>query len=293
MRTEKIFYGFIFICLVLSVITNTVRSQGTDSRIAVENRKMLYIGLMVSPQATSIVNKGFSTYTLKNENGNSFNIGMEGGYYFSEFAGISVGAGMNSFSSDVLLDSYSISYNTTDDEAESFEMRISGKSITESQRVNFLNIPVCLNLRFSTGKKAGLYFRSGLGVNMPLSISYEGNGIFTYEGYYPAYPVLLQDLPTHGFPTNLNTNSSGTLKIKSLCLDLIAAAGATYYVNDIFQLSIGFNFIKSLGNISDYGKDNNFRLTSKADELKSIMEGSSSVSVQSLGVSLGLRYYLR
>jgi hypothetical protein len=294
MKTGIKLSRFIIITLLLTALVNeAVYSQGTDSRKTYSNRDKLYLGIILVPQTTAIKNEGFSTFKLASEKSNSINYGIEGGYFFSKFAGIIIGAGMSSYSGKSSLDSYSTSFTTKDIENESFEMRISGNTISEDQKVSFMSIPVCLNLRYSAGKKLGFYVRGGTSFNIPLVKSFNGSGIFTYEGYYPAYPVLLQNLPLYGFPSNVNTNSSGTLEIKSISLGLTASGGTSFYLNDLFQLSLGVYFNKSLGSISGYKSDSNFKLTTKANELKSIMEGSSAADVQAFGVSIGFRYYLK
>jgi hypothetical protein len=104
---------------------------------------------------------------------------------------------------------------------------------------------------------------------------------------------LLQDLPAYGFPSNLNTSASGTLQIKSFNTALVASGGAFFSVNKVIQLVLGAYFNKSLANISAYKPDSNFRLTSAANELNSIMAGSSSAGIQAFGLSFGVRFFLK
>ena len=172
-------------------------------------------------------------------------------------------------------------------------MRIKGESITEKQKLSFLNIPVCLVLKIPAGTKLGFYAKAGLSFNIPIVKSYDDHGTFTYDGYYAAYPVLLQDLPAYGFPKNLSTSTSGNLEIKSFNLSLVASGGATFIVNESIQLTLGMYFNRSLGNISTYVTNSNYRLTSKPNELNSIMGGTSGAGFQGLGLSLSLRYYIR
>jgi len=75
--------------------------------------------------------------TLSYKKGNSINFGLDFGYFFSRVAGISVGAGYGSYSTELSLDSCSIKFQTTDSENESYEMRITGKSISENQKFLF------------------------------------------------------------------------------------------------------------------------------------------------------------
>ena len=254
----------------------------------------LYLGITFIPQQTNISNEKFSaTSVLNYKKGTSVNFALDGAYFFSRIAGINIGAGFGSYSTKLSMDSYSIKFQTVDSENESYEMRISGTSIVENQKISFLSIPVCLALRFPAGNKFGFYLKGGMSFEIPVVKTYEGTGTFTYDGYYSAYPILLQDLPAYGFPSNLNTSASGTLQIKSFNTALVASGGAFFSVNKVIQLVLGAYFSKSLANISAYKPDSSFRLTSAANELNSFMAGSSSAGIQAFGLSFGVRFFLK
>ncbi|MCU0472386.1 MAG: hypothetical protein MUC93_03320 [Bacteroidales bacterium] len=295
MKTERSYIRFIALTIISFMTFNAiVFSQGTDSGRKYAKEGKLYTGIVITPQITSINNNGFSAAkTLNQKGGTSLDINLEGGYFFSKMIGISIGGGMGSYSTNLTIDSCSFSFLSTDSENESYEMRINGKSITEEQKISFLRIPVCVVLKIPAGAKLGFYAKAGLSFNIPIVKSYSGSGIFTYNGYYAAYPVLLHDLPAYGFPSDLNTKASGDLEIISFSQTLVASGGVSYSLNDAIQLILGLQFNRSLGSISDYSTDSDYSLTSKANELNSIMGGTSGAGVQGFGVSLGLRYYIR
>jgi hypothetical protein len=295
MKTERSYIRFIALTIISLLAYDTiVLPQGTDTRRTYAKEGKLYMGIVVTPQMTGIRNADFaSAPALNQKNGISFNLALEGGYFFLKSAGISIGFGMGSYSTDLFLDSCSIKFQATDSENEAYEMRIKGKSIAEKQKLSFLSIPVCFIYKIPAGEKLGFYVKAGLSIDIPLVNSYNGSGIFTYDGYYAAYPVLLQDLPAYGFPKNLSTTSSGDLKVKSFSQSLVASGGATYKVNESIQFTMGLSFNRSLGNISGYGTNSNYKLTSKPNEMNSIMGGTSGAGIQGFGLSLGLRYYIK
>jgi hypothetical protein len=295
MKTEQAYIRITALSIILlTVVYSEIFSQGTDTRMTYAKEEKLYIGLVMNPQMTNIKNKDFtSSSALVYKNGTSINLALEGGYFFSKIVGISIGAGMDTYSTELSMDSCSIKFQTTDSENETFEMRIKGKSILEQQKLSFLSIPVCLVLRSPVGGKLGYYVKAGISFDIPIVKTYDGSGIFTYDGYYAAYPVLLQDLPVYGFPSKLNTSASGDLEIKSFSQTLVASCGATYSLNDAFQLIMGVNINKSLGNISAYKAGSDYKLTSKAKELNSIMGGTSGAGFFGFGVNLGFRFYIR
>jgi hypothetical protein len=285
----------IIIPLILLTILNTsVFSQGTDSRRTTARKDKFYIGILLNPLKTNIVNEKVSVgYPLKYEKGNSLNLAVDFGYFFSKIVGMSLGIGYGSYSSELSMDYYTSKYQTTDSENENFEMRITGTSIVENQKISFLSIPANLILRLPASRNFGFFLKGGISFDIPIDKTYKGSGTFSYDGYYSVYPVLLQDLPAYGFPSNLNTISSGNLQIKSLNSDLSLSGGIYFFINETVQFDIGVHFIKSLSNISTYEPDSNFRLTSKANELNSFMAGSTNTGLQALGMSLGLKFYFR
>jgi hypothetical protein len=278
--------------IFFSILITSGYSQGTDSRSSSGSK--MYAGIFINPLKTGIANEKFSSgSTLNNASGSGLNIAIEGGYFFTDLLGVSIGAGYGSYAATVSMDSYTTSYTTTDTENESYEMRISGKAISENQKISFISIPVCLNVKYPFTEKIGGYAKAGISFNIPLSKTYAGSGTFTYDGYYPAYPVLLQNVPAYGFPTDLSTVASGDLQINSFNIGIVASGGAYYALNDNMQILIGIQFNKSIGNISGYKADANYRLTSKATELNSVMGGSTTAGVQAIGLSIGFKYYLK
>jgi len=293
MKTIHIYIRNTAIITVLMIsFCHSALSQGTDSRQKFTKEEKIFAGIIITPQTTSISNKNFaSAVPLQQNNGTSFNFAIEGGYFFSKMVGMSIGAGMGSYSATHLLDSCSIQFNATDSDMESYEMRIKGKTITETQKLSFLNIPVCVIVRIPAGVKLGFYIKAGMSFDIPMTKTYKGSGIFTYDGYYAAYPVLLHDIPVY-FPANLNTSSEGTLEVKSFSQTLIASGGAFIRLNESIHFLLGINFNRSLGNISAYSSES-YKLTPEPGKLNSIMGGVENAGVMGLGLSLGVRYYIR
>lgn len=294
MKAGKTYIRLAAMTIILLIATESIIiAQGTDSRQRSSKEGNLYAGISITPFTSNINNNDFfSNADLKNKGGMSVGFALEGGYFFSKMAGISIGAGMGSYSSSLSLDSCSFKFASSDPDGEAYEMRIKGKSITEDQQISFLSIPVCLILRFPAGSRLGFLVRAGVGFNLPLKKTFEGKGTFTYDGYYAAYPVLLHDIPVY-FPSNVSTNSSGDLELKSFSQTLIASGGATFQMSESVQLSLGIQFNRSLGNISAYATGSDYKLTSKPNEMNSIMGGTSGAVVQGIGISFGVKYFLR
>lgn len=295
MKILNSFSRFTFLSSVLLPLMHfAVFSQGTDSRSTSVKKDKMYVGLSLNGLSTNISNeKIFSSSPLVNKKGNSFNASLDLGYFFSRIAGINIGIGYGSYVSEFSIDTISVKYQATDSEDENYEMQIIGKSIIENQKISFLSFPVCINLRFPVSKKLGFFLKGGVNIDIPITKTYNGSGTFTYNGYYPEYPVLLRNLPAYGFPSNLETKSSGELKINSINTTLLVSGGVYISLSKRLKLLLGAHLSKSLSNVSAYTPNPNFRITSEANELKSIMEGSSKTNLQAVGVNLGVNYYFR
>jgi hypothetical protein len=217
---------------------------------------------------------------------------LEVGYFFTKNIGLTSGLNYSSYNTQLSIDSYNDQLNAVDQENENYELRVSGNDIEENQHVGILGIPICLNLRFPFKKDFGVYVQTGLNIAMPLGNSYETSGTFSYKGYFPAYNVLLESLPEYGFTNDVTTTNNGDLKLKPVIYCVMASAGFDYIVNNKFQLSIGASFNKSLESISENVPTDNFYLTTEADQLNSLMEGSGKVILQSLGINFSIRYFI-
>jgi len=267
-------------------------SQEADSSSVY--RPGLFVGVRLGPSQTHILNEGvLSVSDLLSEKQNSFGGLVEIGYFFSDNFGLSSGIGFESYKTQLTLATYQNTFNSTDSENEAYERRVSGTNIKEVQNIGFLSIPVYLNVRLPFGKAIGFFLQAGINVAVPLKKNYRSSGTFTYKGYYPAYNVLLENLPAYGFPSNINNVSGGDLEIKPVNFHLMAAAGFDFFVHKKMKVAIGAFYGRSISNISAYEAPDQFQLSSDAGQVNSMMGGSSKVSAQSFGVNIRLRYFLK
>jgi hypothetical protein len=282
----------IIITFILSCSIQYIFSQGTD--INKKTRPGIFIGLSSGSTQSQIQNNGtLSVSDLISDKKNSFLVTIDIGYYFSRYFGLSSGIGFISYNTQLKLASYQNKFNSTDSENEFFEMRVSGSDISESQKISALSIPLCIDLRIPINKTMGFYVESGVAFTVPKGKNYISSGTFTFNGFYPAYNVVLENLPSHGFPNNKSSNTKGDLALKSFGLNIIASSGIDYIILKKIQIIVAIFYNKSLSNISDYKSPEKFQLSSDPGTLNSLMGGTSKASVSSLGLKIGLRYYLK
>jgi len=218
---------------------------------------------------------------------------VEIGYIFSNYIGISSGIGFVPYKTQLTLGSYQNKFNTVDSENEAYERWVSGVGIKEVQKVGFLSVPICLNIRLPLNKTISFILQTGVNMAVPIYANFKSSGTFTYKGYYPAYNVLLENLPAYGFPGNVNSVSDGKLEIKPLNFNVIGSAGFDYFIQKNIQIGVTATYTKSISNSSAYASPDKFQLSSDANQVNSLMGGSSKVSAQSMGVNIILRYYLK
>jgi hypothetical protein len=291
MRSKIISIRFTLLLFYFIISIQILFAQGTDSRYG--QQPHFYLGFNICPSQTEIMNKGTITISsLSATKRNSLFGSIEAGYFFSRSYGLGIGFGYSSFGTDLSLKSYSVSYDTTDSELESYERQIMGEDINEIQKISYLNIPLLMNIQISVNKKFGFFLQTGMNFSFVLSKQYSSSGKFTYSGYYPAYNVIIKDIPYEGFQSNVLSNVEGKLNIKSLNPELITSIGFFLTFQNKFQISLGILYNRSLTNLSNVASTDSFILSSAPNHIRSMMEGSTNVIASSKGIRLSFRYYI-
>lgn len=282
-----LFAAFIMICSQLEVY-----SQET----VIKKVKKLgwYIGASGGLTQTHIINEGtLSVANLQSKEMSSYVGSAEFGCFFTRHFGLSTGFDYATYKTQVNFNSYENKFNTIDSEDEPYERRVTGTDIMEVQDIAFISVPIYLNLRLPFSKSFGFYLQAGANISVPISNSYSSSGTFTYKGYYSTYNVLLENLPDYGFPSNHNTVAKGEFELEQYNINAIGSAGFDLFIQKKIQIAIGAFYSKSLTNISAYSEPDKFQLSSDVDQMNSLMGGCSKVSLESMGIKIGLRYYFK
>lgn len=275
---------------LIALLSSISFSQTSESNSSREHG--LYLGIGFSPLQTSLLMEGSDSISdLSSQKCNSFSATFEFGYKFSRFFGISSGLIFHPFKSESTLLNYSNRYVTKDSENDTYERLVSGSDINEEQSITFLQIPFRLNFNFPLGKRLGFFIQPEINLALPISSKYSSSGTFTFKGYYPAYNVLLYDLPEYGFPTAINSSTSDELELKSLILNGSVSSGFQIYLGDNTQIGAGAFYARSLVDISNYETTSDFQLSTDVDQIKSMIGGCTTTKAQTLGLNFFFRYY--
>jgi hypothetical protein len=265
--------------------------QGTDP--GTNSQQHFYFGLSIDPSQSVIFHNSVSTITkLNTSSKNSIGGCVEVGYLFSKYFGFAAGLGYSTYLTNLSLDTYADSVNTIDSEQEAYKRRISGNDIKETQKISCLNIPLLANIQLPVNEKFGFYLQAGINLSIPISKKYSSSGTFTYKGFYPAYNVLLEDLPDYGFSNYTRVSSEGELLLKSTYTDVMVCTGLKFSFRKNIKIGIGAFYIKSLSDISIYSARNKFLLSMDKNQINSFMGGSSKTTVQLAGLKISLHLFL-
>lgn len=252
-----------------------------------------FVGGGLGITKTQIINDADQDITItQTTNGNSIIGSVEIGYFFSRYLGLTAGVNYNQYRSNFYIDAYQNNFNTVDIENDPYELRILGDDIEEVQQFDILSIPFCVNLHMPLSKGIGAYLQTGINFFVPLSEFYESEGTFTYKGYFPAYNVLLEDLPEYGFPSDVRIQSEGAPELEHLSYGFVASLGIDYLVNKKIQFITAAYFDRSFSGVIANPQTDEFYLTKNAEHVNSILDCSNKVTLQSFGLKIGIRFYL-
>lgn len=293
MRQIKTYSKSFILCFILLFLFHAnLQSQSLNSKSL--SQYHWFIGVSGGPAQTKISNDGTAVISgIDMAKKNSYSLSVDAGYFFSKYFGISTGIGLSPYFAKLSLDTYSNSLDTVDSENENYERRISGNNIEETQKIYFLEIPVMLNVQYPFSKAIGFYAQGGINLAIPISNNYSSSGTYSYSGYYPAYNVLLEDIPYEGFKSNVKTDITGELKVKTINPELVASGGFYFCTEKRYQISVGFFYKSMLSDISDYPPVTSFQLSTHENQARSFMEGSEKANASAMGIVVSLRYYIK
>lgn len=229
---------------------------------------------------------------IQNNSGSSFLGLIEIGYFFSRYFGLTTGIKYSQYYSNLYIDTYQNHLNTVDIENDPYELRITGNDVEEIQQFDIMSIPFCVNVRMPLNKVFGAFLQTGINFFIPLSKSYESVGTFTYQGYFPAYNVVLENMPEYGFPSDLIIQSKGIPELNHLSIGCVASLGLDYLVNKRVQFIAAAYFDMSLSELLENSSTGEFYLTTSPENINSILGSANNVTLQSFGLRIGVRYYL-
>lgn len=297
MRLWILYIQKIFIIILLIICQQqSITAQETFGRR--DYQQGAYWGLSVGPTQSAITYEGIPTNINLTATKKYATLGsLELGYFFSKYVGMSTGLGYVSYRNQYALANYQNEFSTIDSEKEPYTMRVSATNVSENQKIDLLTLPFCLHLRIPFNESIGLFLKTGINLSVPVTKKHISSGTFTYKGYYPAYNVVLENLPELGFPSDKSIRSESKLEINKLYFTTIASVGFDFYVQENIQLAVGANFTKTLlkeapVSATTPSSPDRFLLSPDASHINSFMKMSNKVTATSVGLEITIRFYL-
>ena len=268
--------------------------------------------------------------TVKFDNGMSYGLDAQLGYFFGKNRHWGVGVGFMYMmqSGDMKLDKFHVEYQSTDFQGDIFRQLITANgTIKESLKMTNINIPVVLKYKNQFSKHWGFAMDAGILYNLQLKNSYTTDASFDYEAIYAyqntgdgvkAYydnastPGANDWLITKAYYTGKNPNGNipdtfSSLRAQGYNVGLgVKSASnkgdASYKSGSIGLLlkpSVSYlineHIALDLGLFYTYqtfkSNESNYRITDKVGGYSSLTNGQNTVNSSTLGVNLGARIY--
>lgn len=198
---------------------------------------------------------GLSGYNYPISNGaSSIKPGLQAGIGYTRFLsnrwGISTGVELGIFRTKATLGSNTVfSSYEIDDEGNAFEFRVKAKGYEEKQDLYALNIPLMLQYQALPEQRSRFYAMAGLKLSIPINNTYETKADeIKAAGYYPDLNVEIDDLPNHGFGSQVNWSSKDKYDL-NLSYALAAEVGWKFSVTKHNFLYVGAYLDYGLNNI--------------------------------------------
>ena len=207
----------------------------------------------------------------KNQTGYGGYLGAQ--YFFNRHWGVSLSGEFVVYNTMSLYDDKSFLFNEeTDNEGDSYNLKIHLKNWKENQRTYFLEMPIMALYQHKFGKKEhhGFYLGAGIKTQIPVSNSFRNSeGEVRVSGYYPRWNLplgeegLSVEIPQHGFGNNENRQWAGLHNLKA-GLALVGEFGFLIGLSPRVDLTLGIS--------ADYGFTN---ISKRMDNLLGPIEGKT------------------
>ncbi len=245
--------------------------------------------------------------------------------------GLGIGVSYQYFSTELNMQDFFVEYHDIDKFGNDYRRVVKAKAVVKEKiKMNSLMIPLTFKFKKKLFSKGGVFVDAGAAFSLFLSGSGKSNTAFNYEAIYKldnsvAPPKFIYDtsvtpgisdwLIQEDYVNSLNGNDAAAtasyfVEQRSNGFDVAinknVVKSSTFKLNPAVVLLFGggvyFNILKNaeldLGVIymnESKSKDNSsgYKLTDKSDEYSSIVNGSTKLTGQSIGVVLGIKFSLK
>jgi hypothetical protein len=146
--------------------------------------------------------------------------GMGVGYtlFFSRSFGLSFGLEAASYGSTIKVESFNTEsiIPTPQGLPGDFFLQVAGSGREEKQRAVFLQLPLLLHLQLPVSAHTHFFLAGGAKVGFPVVKQWtQTAGTLTTRGYSPYTNQVYENMPRHGFETQISPEASGSMALGS------------------------------------------------------------------------------
>ena len=277
---------------------------------------------------TNAINQNISQ--VKFENGGSYGIDAQVGYFFGRKKHFGIGTGLMYMyqQGTATIDNFHIEYQSTDYQGNIFRQSLTANGgVKEKLNVSNFNIPLLFKYKKRFSQHIGFTADAGLLFNLQLNNAYSTNSTFDYEAIYK------YSLEAGGGTVYDNSSVPGTsdlLITKAQYLNNHTAGNVNDYFNSLhaqgYNVGLGVKPGNNSGNVSymsgsvgflvrpaisfylsdkvalnlgayylyqnfNHTASNAYRLTDKVGEYNSMLNSVSTAQNNVYGISFGVRYF--
>lgn len=208
----------------------------------------------ISPGMTRIINNEIVNGDAWTSKG-GFGYSVDALYFrsLSSRFRIKAGVGIDAYQENLTIDNYETTFsNQTDIDNDAYDEYFYLNNMDESTDLMYFSIPLTLEYGSANVDVLGFYIDLGVRFSFLINDSYSfaSNTVYTTEGYYNQYNILLYGIPELGFYENREVEKTNSA-VKSMNMSFHGAAGITYPLSNKIILKAGINTNLGLIDISD------------------------------------------
>lgn len=228
------------------------------------------------------------------EHDNGVQLGLKYAFYLNENWSIGLGAEYQTYNSVAKFDYLTGSYNTTDIENDPFEFRYSSRSYEESQKLEYVNVP--LTVQFETGDGiTDFYVSAGVKAGFAIKGNYETKmDALTTSGYYPQYNAELFGPTFMGFGSFYQVDAGKQDLETKIAWSGTLETGVKQYIGERSSCYIGVFVDYCFNSIADNKDENVINYPSNEMpvdlQFNSVINSSYSKDVRLMAYGVKLRF---
>ncbi len=268
---------------------------GDDDTISVkmeylpmQNPNPWNIGLFIRPSNTEIYNKSIANdefWDLQSEFGIIAELSID--YFLTQYIGIGTGIGYSEYNTGFYLNNFSNYGNNyldrVDKDGDFYYLYNLVNGVDETNKIQSFDIPIKLKFRYRQNKTIGFYLDLGVKFMYIFQAKMNGNISGEWQGYYPQYHVVLNNLPEYNFVQYDNDINQIWDEYEKMNAALTGSIGISYRLGQKFHADLGF--------YTEYGlTDLRYERPKHPADFLNTIGIIDKTSTRAMGINLGLRY---